>query len=135
MTSTRFRDIASLAGLLLLAGCAATLVSGNPVEFELAVGERVNLAEQGAGVEFIGVTSDSRCPSDVFCVWAGDAAIALRLTGVPTSLDTTLHTTVDPMSVQIGALTLSVINLTPTPVSTTPTDPTKYRVRLRAATD
>lgn len=135
MISTPIRAFASLTGVLLLAGCAATLVPGNPVEFELAVGERVDLSEQGAGVQFVGVTSDSRCPSDVFCVWAGDAAIALRLTGVPSTLDTTLHTTVDPNTVQIGALTLSVINLTPTPVSTTPTDPTKYRVRLRAATD
>lgn len=126
------KALSLLAALVVTTtACSSTLVSGNPVEFELALGETVTLEDQDVGIEFKAVTSDSRCPSDVVCVWAGDAELALRLTGVPGVQDTTLHTTLDPRSLSRGSLTLEVVALSPTPISTTSTDPKSYRLRLR----
>lgn len=122
-----------LPALLFTTGCAATLIPGNPVEFELAVGETARLEDQDISIQFKAVTADSRCPSDVTCVWAGDAALALRLGGVPGIQDTTLHTSLDPKSLHRGTTTLEVLGLSPTPVSTTSTDPKSYRLRLRVS--
>jgi hypothetical protein len=126
--------IAIASALWLATGCAATLVSGNPVEFELTVGETARLPDQDIAVEFRGVTADSRCPSDATCVWAGDAALAFRLTGLPGIQDTTLHTTLDPKLLTRGTTTLEVLGLSPTPLSSTSIDPKSYRVRLRVTT-
>ena len=41
--------------------------------FSLRVGESALAREQTLRVGFEGVTSDSRCPKDEQCVWAGDA--------------------------------------------------------------
>ena|SRR5690349_10300822 len=125
------KTFAFLTALSLTTACAATLVPGNPVEFELAVGETARLADQDVSIEFKAVTADSRCPSDVTCVWAGDAALTLRLGGVPGIQDTTLHTTLDPRTLTSGTTTLEILGLSPTPVSSTSTDPKSYRLRLR----
>jgi hypothetical protein len=126
------KPLMPLAAVLLI-GCATTLVPGNPVEFELGLGETATLEDQDISVEFKAVTADSRCPSDVSCVWAGDAELVLRLTGVSGVDDTTLHTTLDPRTLSRGSTTLEVLGLSPTPVSTTSTDPKSYRLRLRVS--
>ena len=120
-----------LAPLISLVACAATPVPGKPLEFELAVGERVTLDDQSAAIEFVRVTDESRCPSDVTCVWAGDARVALRVTGSPGTVDTALHTTSPDRTLTHGAYILELLTLTPAPVSTAPIDPATYRVRLR----
>ena len=117
--------------LLLSAACATTMVPGNPVEFELAVGETASLRDQDLSVAFKAVGADSRCPSDVACVWAGDAELLLRLKGVPGVHDTILHTTLDPKTLTVSRTTLEVLGLSPAPVSTSGTDPRSYRLRLR----
>jgi hypothetical protein len=118
----------ALAGLL---ACGATPVPGRPLEFELAVGERVTLQDGSASIEFLRVTDESRCPSDVTCVWAGDARVALRLNGSPGTVDTALHTTTPERSLTHGDYVLELLDLIPAPVSTAPIDPGTYRVRLR----
>jgi hypothetical protein len=56
---------------------AASLVpQGDP--FHVQQGESVELAH-GVNLKFIGVTSDSRCPADVSCVWQGEAVIEIEL--------------------------------------------------------
>ena len=47
--------------------------------FELKPRESIRIAGEGLLVRFERVTSDSRCPVDVTCVWAGDAAVAVVL--------------------------------------------------------
>lgn len=126
---------ASLA--LLLLGCADPLVlpgSGSG-EFELGIGDRAIFSAQGVEVRFVRVPDDSRCPVDVTCPWQGDAEVMLALTGP--GLDTTvaLHTSLDPTTTQAGPIRLSIVSLSPVPRSDTPTDPDRYRVRLRAEDD
>ena len=43
-------------------------------EFTLTEGQRVALKGASLWIKFVAVESDSRCPSDVKCVWAGNAA-------------------------------------------------------------
>ena len=47
--------------------------------FQLEVGQTALIEPQGPIVEFVEVVEDSRCPSDVVCVWEGRAVILIRV--------------------------------------------------------
>jgi hypothetical protein len=77
-------------------GCASDLPRPSPVPigrpFELhPMGSA--LADDALTVTFEGVRSDSRCPTDVVCISAGDATVVVRLTA-PTGgqVERELHT-------------------------------------------
>ena len=42
-------------------------------QFSLPIGQTVDIVSQGLSIRFDAVTSDSRCPNGVECVWAGEA--------------------------------------------------------------
>ena len=46
---------------------------------ELRAGATAPVPGAPATITFVGVTSDSRCPRGVTCIWAGDAVVQLRL--------------------------------------------------------
>ena len=94
----------AVAGLLVFGGCASPSHPGDPGnvtpgvqvqtgrEFDIAVGQTVEVQGTPMTIRFSGVAEDSRCPVDVQCVWAGDAVIELHWT--PTAgqtRDLTLH--------------------------------------------
>jgi hypothetical protein len=74
-----------LIGLLLLVMCLGGPLAAQETEqppqpalgqpFELAVGEMQTIAETGLQLTFTAVTEDSRCPSNVQCIWAGRVVI------------------------------------------------------------
>ncbi len=121
-----------LAVLLIpaLAACASATDSGNdPVEpegtvvdarvgqtFRLRAGSTARL-DNGVLVFFRGATDDSRCPSDVQCVWTGDATLHLRAASVSRDDWTTLslHTDVLPRTGDFNDRTLTVVDLVPRP--------------------
>ncbi|HWQ18798.1 MAG TPA: cupredoxin family copper-binding protein [Methanotrichaceae archaeon] len=43
--------------------------------FQIRVGQTASIENEGIEVKFINVTGDSRCPSDVACIWAGQATV------------------------------------------------------------
>jgi hypothetical protein len=117
-------------------------LSSNPAEavvtadrgqtFELQPGQTARVGSAGLLVGFRGVTQDSRCPSDVACVWAGDAAVRVPVTigrMAWTSLD--LHTNVDPRSATFREYTITVVELRPHPRSGERIPPNNYVVTLR----
>src|SRR5262245_36607773 len=69
-------------------GAAPERELGRP--FEMKPGESVTV--QGVRITFDGVTEDSRCPTGVQCVWAGDVAAAFELEKSPDAVRVTLHT-------------------------------------------
>lgn len=60
-------------------GAAQTARVGR--EFELRAGRAVTLDGGGLRVRFARVASDSRCPADVNCVWAGNAEVLVEVGG------------------------------------------------------
>jgi hypothetical protein len=70
---------------------------------------------------------------DVQCVWAGDAAIALRLVPRDSAarIDT-IHSTLDPTMIAVAGYQLHFVDVSPAPRSTIHIAPDDYRVRLRA---
>ncbi len=79
---TRFTTLLALALTTpILAACAVPYnvgvraVDGGTVA--LVPGETASLTN-GGSLRYLRLVSDSRCPPDVQCIWAGDAVIALQ---------------------------------------------------------
>ncbi len=73
----------SLLVLLLLGGCGAVAAcgSGTTAPSDVAAGQEFTLAPgtaavaDGLRVAFQRVVTDSRCPADAVCVWAGEVVV------------------------------------------------------------
>jgi hypothetical protein len=59
-------------------------------EFCLSIGQHVSVTGEDLTVSFEEVTEDSRCPSDVTCVWAGRVSCVVELTHTGSSYRMTL---------------------------------------------
>ena len=77
------------AGAALLLGCFGSVAGrppegGKPVrvrlgqEFTLRVGQQAAVEGEGLRVRFASVVNDSRCPTGVTCVWAGNAEVLIE---------------------------------------------------------
>jgi len=102
-----------------------------PATVTLSVGQTVEVS--GTVIRFDGVNSDSRCPSDVTCVWAGNAEVRMTIGPAvgegPTHL-VTLNTTLEPRSSdEVYGLVVTLVDLLPSRVSTESTS--GYRVVIR----
>jgi len=93
--------------------------------FQLAVGERV--VAGGLSIRFTGVSADSRCARNVVCIWEGDGAVLVEVAPFATDgrVDT-LHTRLDPKTIDIGDRSLELVALDPYPATTDPIPQTEY---------
>ena len=101
-----------------------------PTDLTLSVGESRTVGN--ASIQFEGVKNDSRCATDVVCVWAGSAEIDLVVSptaGEGPSQRVVLNTGIDPRSGTALGLKFTVVELNPAPVSTRATK--DYQVQLR----
>ena len=85
-----------------------------------------------------GVPSESRCPTDGVCVWAGDAVAAIvvhppcYMAGCKAaSFALALHTSTEPRSGEGWGHKVRLLALTPAPLSTRPTDQSRYVAWVR----
>ena len=126
------RFLIVLAALAVACGSATEPTVGD--EFRLDYGESVTVPEAELWLHFVDVVADSRCPSRVQCVWAGDAAIAIEvassLPGGDSKTDT-LHTTLDPKSVMLGGYVLQLVRVDPYPDVPGGIPLGRYRITLR----
>ena len=86
-------SIAILAIIFTTFGCgsgSSKIQARLNEEFVLSVGQRASLAGEDLEVKFKNVTEDSRCPSDVTCIWAGRVTCMVELTQAGSSYNMTL---------------------------------------------
>ena len=106
-------------------------VSPSPLnrEVTLAPGQSASIAEAALTLRFEGVSGDSRCPANAFCIQGGDALVQIEV--IPSSgarQDYVLHTG-DSRPVSHGDITISLVELSPYPFGT-PIAAGDYRARL-----
>jgi hypothetical protein len=77
----------------------------------MKVGESITVGE--LRLTFRAVEGDSRCPTDVVCVWAGDAEIALKIEQAGKAAVAALHTTLEPKKTEWDGYTVALVGLTP----------------------
>jgi len=85
----KVRGIARVAALLIVVGVSFNC-AGNPAQptplplgelFELRAGAATRIGD--LAVTFLKVNSDSRCPKDALCVWAGEGLVTILLSQAP----------------------------------------------------
>ena len=151
MTKPRALLVLALALATIVAACGASSPTSTPLPptptpaaqqeyitvdlnaaYDLRVGQRSELRGAFFLVEILGVGNDSRCPVDVVCIRAGDAAISLRIrTSVEASQDVALvFPTPDKASAQLGAYRIAVTGLAPAPRAGQPISQSAYIVTL-----
>lgn len=125
--------IVALAGL----GCgrgaepAAPAAAQTFTDIVLAPGQTATPTGTNLQVRFDRVESDSRCPIDVTCVWAGEAAMDLQLTVGDSTAAVELRSSGAPGArVMFEGYEISVQRLDPAPHSQRPIDPRAYRLKL-----
>lgn len=116
-------------------GAEARIEQTDGPDIVLQAGKEIQLRGTPLRIAFLRMVGDSRCPRDVVCVWAGNGAVELGLTlGRDPQHRFTLNTTVGAREAMLGDYRVSLVELTPDPLSTRPTPPEDYAVRLRVET-
>lgn len=112
-----------LAALLFCAACASAPVSVRDAElgeaFQLAVGESIDVNRTPISVRLSTVT-ESRCPSDVVCIQAGDADAVLTYSGAGAARTDTLHMVRLPRFSTYGGYRVDLVDVQPYPRSNLP---------------
>ena len=96
--------------------------------FSMKIGDAIALND--LRLTFQRVESDSRCPSDVVCVWAGDGEIALKIEQSGKAAVAALHTTLEPKKTEWNGYTIQLVSLAPALKSTAQIDPADYRAEI-----
>jgi hypothetical protein len=126
--------IPGLLCLLLWTACDEKVPSGPSValnqQFTLAPGESVMIQDSSLRVQFLRVSSDSRCPADAFCIHAGDAVVHVAVRGGGVD-DYELHTgDAARASAQHAGLRIALVALQPYPFSNRTIRHDEYRATL-----
>jgi hypothetical protein len=103
-----------LLALILVACTQAPADPPLPADLTFKTGEQ--RAIRGLTVTFVGVKEDSRCPDNARCVWAGNAAVELRMEGGTDSVGITLNSGIEPKAIGVKGLRFTIASLLPTPV-------------------
>ena len=129
MSTTSF-----LVLLLLAASCGTSPSSPRSVplaeEFTLTPGQTAQVEGADLFVTFDSVSSDSRCPEGVNCIWEGDATVvvSIRMGDQPAS-QRELHTPRNSET-DAGSYRLRLVRLVPLPRADASPAPGDYRATL-----
>ena len=102
--------------------------------FQLRVGESAQVRlSQGSDIRITlsSVAEDSRCPTGVQCVWAGNARLALLLSHGGAGTSAALNTTVEPRTASFAGHTISLVELRPQPRVGEPISQSEYVASVR----
>lgn len=81
-------------------------------------------------LKFEGILSDSRCPIDAICVWAGNGEVKMLITSEHQKLNFTLNTLLEPRKFSFEDFTIELKSLNPLPRSNQKIKPDDYSVDL-----
>ena len=118
----RSRYVTMLSACVLLIsnwGCAPlqTAVIVEPgLSFALAPGQTAEIKRSDTRITFRQVREDSRCPTDVTCVWEGDAKVEVVIARAGSPDETKLLSIKAPNNeTRVGNLKIRFVGLTPVP--------------------
>jgi len=129
----RFARVFGLVLLAVAIGCTKPIqptVVYPGLPFTITPGRAVEITGS-LTVTFNRVISDSRCPTDVVCVTAGDAIIGVTLADSASRVERELHTASDLLQTKFSNYTIRLVDLTPYPRSTRAIDPRDYTATLQ----
>lgn len=119
-------------GVVSLAGCAPAVIKEAQLDQPFTLFVRQKATIEDLQIRFISVPEDSRCPSDVTCIWAGNAKIVLGVSLRESTTETaiTLNTNTEPTEALYAGYRIRFVSLKPIPVSGRTINPAEYHVTL-----
>ena len=102
-------------------------------EFLLQFNQSAEIKSEDIIITFLNVTSDSRCPSDVTCVWQGQAGIELNVQKGEEESTVSLSIGGDsnPNESIFNSHLIQLVDLSPYPVSTKTIQPEEYTATIK----
>ena len=136
------RLLAAAFSILAVGACASSQLPTDPVVYsqaEAADSVKVRIGQtmivEGVRIRFSDVESDSRCPSDVVCVWAGDAlasfVVEQNCECKSPAFELKLHTTLEPKNGTAYGFRVELLGLTPYPSVASPIKKDSYAAWVR----
>jgi hypothetical protein len=127
------RYVLLLFCLLLASACDEAFTGPtSPLDtaFTLAPRQEMWIEQASLSVRFNGVSGDSRCPADAFCIQGGSAAVLITVQSNRSAREYELHTG-DMRPVEHEGLTIALVQLSPYPFSSRTIPPDEYRATLK----
>jgi len=99
--------------------------------FSLKINQTAHIESAGLEMTFVTVKEDSRCPSDVVCVWAGQISIVIDVKSGGNSSQLTLALSGgQSQSRSFGNYSIKLVDVQPYPISTKKNSPSDYLATL-----
>ena len=121
--------------LTILAGSAQDARASEKLpldkEFKLKIGQQVTIKK--LNIKFSAVHNESRCPTGVQCIWAGNAAIAIEVSKKnkkPTQATLNTNTAVPPSELTYKGFKIRLVSLNPHPRINQTIDEKDYEATL-----
>ena len=123
---------AALVTLTTLAACRTDRGTA-PMnrDFTLRQGQLLDVDDSDVRIRLLGVHNDSRCATDIVCVWSGNAEVELEVRAHMETDTLMLNTHVGTKEGIVGGYKIQLIDLQPAPQSNRPIEQDEYRVTLR----
>lgn len=105
------------------------------IPFKLNIGQAAVIETENLNIKFINVTEDSRCPSDVQCIWEGQAIVQISISKDNQNINTfnlTERAGHDELSIlSLNGYSINLKKVEPYPVSTKKIVPNDYFIILQ----
>lgn len=96
-------------------------------EFSISAKQKAYVKTDKLSIEFVSVLEDSRCPTDVKCVWAGNAKVQIKVgKGKMAAQVFELNTGLEPNFITYQGYKIELTNLTPELKSDVDKETVKY---------
>lgn len=127
--------ITTLPVLLFTLLIALVPASSNKVdlgkEFKIKNGEEVVTKGEQLRITFRSVEDESRCPTGVTCVWAGNASVAIEVAkNNKKQVVLMLNTYSEPREIAYKGFKITLVALSPYPKINQSIDPKDYEARM-----
>ena len=120
---SRHVALAALPFAFGLVACSRLSTAPEPsADLVLTVGDSVRIAN--ASVRVLAL-QESRCPTDVYCIWQGDVTIILAFSGAGDARTDTVHLNIPPKTTTYGGIQFTPIAVLPYPKSASSSGETK----------
>jgi hypothetical protein len=102
-------------------------------EFILQINQSAEIKSEDITVTFLNVTSDSRCPSDVTCIWQGQAGIELDVQKgeEESAISLSIGGDSSPEESIFNSYLIQLVDLSPYPISTKNIQPEDYTATIK----
>ena len=102
-------------------------------EISLFIGESATFQDHGIKLKFVDVLEDSRCPSDVDCVWEGTVSLSINIQYKSQNLGDYILNSSNLHKASFMGYYVKLKTLEPYPISTETIPKTSYNATFKVA--